>query len=208
MATLSKDQFITMLQKAAAIIEEKHQELSRFDAVTGDGDHGVTIHRSMKAVISAIEENRNQPLADLLKAVAMKVMMCDGGSTSPLLGSYFLGLATGVSSDEMSAEEIAVMFEHGLANFTKTSKASMGDKTMMDALQPATERLAEELKTTGDIKLAFDHAAEAAAAGAEKTKDYVAKYGRARTMGKKAIGHLDPGAMSISHIFRGFKAAT
>lgn len=207
MATFTKEQFIQMLQNAASLIEKNHQSLSKLDAITGDGDHGVTIYRSMKAVILAIDENRDKPFSDMLNAIAMKVMMCDGGSTSPLLGSYFLGLATAAPSDELTPQETAQLFKAGLTNFTKTSKAKPGDKTMMDALQPATEQLFKRLTETGDIHAAFDDAATHAAAGAEKTKEYIAKYGRARTMGDRAIGHLDPGAMSISYIFRGFAEA-
>ena len=172
-----------------------------------DGDHGVTIHRTMQAVVTALDDHADKPMADLLKAVAMKAMMCDGGSTSPLLGSYFLGLATGAVADELTAEQTGALFQSGLNNFAKTSKAQLGDKTMMDALQPATEALVTSLEQTADLNAAFTAAAEAAAQGAEKTKDYVAKFGRARTMGQRAIGHYDPGAVSISHIFRGFKEA-
>ena len=75
---------------------------------------------------------------------------------------------------------------------------------MMDALRPATESLSAELNASGDLTVAFNAAADAAAAGAEKTKDYVAKFGRARTMGDRAIGHQDPGATSFKHIFRAF----
>jgi dihydroxyacetone kinase-like protein len=130
--------------------------------------------------------------------------MCDGGSTSPLLGSYFLGLATGAVADELTPEQTAQMFEAGLERFQRTSKAHVGDKTMLDALAPATEALSDELRRSGDGPRAFAAAAEAAAQGAQSTTDFVAKFGRARTMGERCIGHLDPGAQSISLIFRGF----
>jgi dihydroxyacetone kinase-like protein len=137
----------------------------------------------------------------------MKVMMCDGGSTSPLLGSYFLGLASKVVADDLTPEQVADMFEAGLKGFSATSKASVGDKTMMDAFSPATEALATELRASGDCAKAFRIAADKAAEGAESTKKYVAKFGRARTMGERSIGHLDPGAKSISYIFEGFAQA-
>jgi dihydroxyacetone kinase-like protein len=207
MSTFDKSTFIQMLKLAEAKIEEEHQALSKLDAITGDGDHGITIQRTMKAVGKALDEGADKPLGDLLKAVAMKVMMCDGGSTSPLLGSYFLGLASGAVADELTAEQTGALFQAGLDNFFKTSKAQLGDKTMMDALRPATEVLVKTLNDSGDIPAAFSAASEAATQGAEKAKDYVAKFGRARTMGERAIGQYDPGAMSISHIFRGFAEA-
>jgi len=207
MSTFDKATLIQMLKQAQVNIDREHEALSKLDAMTGDGDHGITIRRTMKAVGQALDEGADKPLGDLLKAVAMKVMMCDGGSTSPLLGSYFLGLASGAVADELTAEQTAALFQAGLDNFFKTSKAALGDKTMMDALRPATEALVKTLNDSGEFPAAFSAAATAAAQGSEKAKDYVAKFGRARTMGERAIGHYDPGAVSISHIFRGFAEA-
>jgi dihydroxyacetone kinase-like protein len=204
MPALTKTQFVEMLHRSAQIIDENHVALSELDGELGDGDHGVTILRTMKAATAAVDEGPDKPFADLLNSVAMKVMMCDGGSTSPLFGSYFLGLATGAVADELTSEQTATMFEAGLERFQRTSKAHVGDKTMLDALAPATEALADELRRSGDGSRAFAVAAEAAAQGAQRTTDYVAKFGRARTMGERAVGHLDPGAQSISLIFRGF----
>ncbi|WP_143521632.1 dihydroxyacetone kinase subunit DhaL [Pseudovibrio sp. Tun.PSC04-5.I4] len=204
---LTKAQFIEMLKAAAAIIEERHPMLSKLDEATGDGDHGVTILRTMRAVTHAISENSEKPLSELIKSIAMKIMMCDGGSTSPLLGSYFLGLATKAPDDELTSEQTANMFEAGLVGFKATSKAEPGNKTMMDAFAPATEALVGELRKSGEIETAFSLAAEKAAEGAEKTKAYVAKFGRARLMGERSIGHLDPGATSISFLFEGFATA-
>ncbi|MBF0199488.1 MAG: dihydroxyacetone kinase subunit L [Planctomycetes bacterium] len=204
---MDKNQLVSMFHKAASNIESSHVVLSELDAATGDGDHGVTIHRTMQAAIEATDENAEKPMAEFLKAIAFKVMSCDGGSTSPLLGSYFLGMSMSASGDEMTPSETAAFFEGALENMLKTSKAALGDKTMMDALIPATETLASNLKDGTEFTLAFGAAAESAAQGAEKTKEYVAKFGRARTMGERAIGHIDPGAVSISHIFRGFAEA-
>jgi len=207
MSTLSKATLTEMLKQAEANIAEEHENLSKLDAATGDGDHGIAMLRTMKAVGVAVEEAADKTMGDMLKHVAMKVMMCDSGSTSPLLGSYFLGLASAAESDELTPKQAAAMFQAGLDNFQKTSKAELGDKTMLDALRPATEALTERLTGDGDVAEAFHAAAAAAAEGAEKTKGYVARLGRARTMGERAIGHYDPGAVSISHIFRGFAAA-
>lgn len=205
---LTKGLLTAMLKRAAGNIAAEHTALSELDARTGDGDHGVTINRAMTAVVAALDENAGKPLAQLLNAVAMRIMMCDGGSTGPLLGSYFMGMAMKVPSDTLSAEETACMFESALNNFSGISRAKPGDKTMMDALVPATAVLCESLRGGGSLATAFASAAKAAAEGAEATRNYVAKFGRARTMGERAIGHCDPGAMSISHIFRGFAEAS
>ena len=208
MSALSKATLAAMLKKASAIIAEEHENLCKLDAATGDGDHGIAMLRTMEGVSVAVEETAGRTMGDMLKGIATKVMMCGAGSTSPLLGSYFLGLASAATSDELTPEQAAAMFKAGLDRFQKTSKAALGDKTMLDALRPATEVLIETLTANGDVAGAFSAAAEAAAEGAEKTKGYAAKLGRARTMGERAVGHYDPGAVSIAHIFRGFAAAS
>lgn len=208
MPTLTKQNMVDMLKNAADVIAQEHESLSKLDAATGDGDHGVTINRTMKAVSLAVDESAALPLADLMKNVAMKVMMCDGGSTSPLLGSYFMGFAGAAPADELDNEQTAAFFEAALASFYGISKAELGDKTMMDALRPATETLAAGLRAGKEMKEALDAAAAAAAEGAEKTKEYVAKFGRARTMGERAIGHQDAGATSFALIFGAFAKAS
>lgn len=207
MSKFTKQNMADMLQHAAALIAQEHESLSKLDAATGDGDHGVTINRTMQAVNGAVDESAARPMADFMKSVAMKVMMCDGGSTSPLLGSYFMGFATAAPADELDNEQTAAFFEAALASFYGISKAEPGDKTMMDALRPATETLAAELRAGKEMKEAFVAAAAAAAEGAEKTTAYVAKFGRARTMGERAIGHKDPGATSFALIFDAFSKA-
>ena len=129
MSTFDKATLIQMLKQAEATIEQEHEALSKLDSITGDGDHGITINRTMKAVGLALDENADKPMADLLKAVAMKAMMCDGGSTSPLMGSYFLGLANGAVADELTAEQTATLFQAGLDNFFKTSKVERVRRT-------------------------------------------------------------------------------
>jgi dihydroxyacetone kinase-like protein len=70
----------------------------------------------------------------------------------------------------------------------------------MDALIPAVEAM----QTAGDLKIALDVAASAAAQGAESTKTYVAKFGRAKNLGERSVGHVDAGATSIALIFDAF----
>ncbi len=202
--TYTKETFIKMLQAGYTAIEGTHEMLSELDAATGDGDHGVTILRTMKAVNQATIDGADKSLAELVGDIAMQVMSCDGGSTSSLLGSYFMGFGMGAPADELDAEQTAAFFEAAFTSFQGISGASVGDKTTMDALCPATETLATELRASGDFKAAFTAAAAAAVAGAEKTKEYVAKFGRARTMGERAIGHQDAGATSMSIIWTAF----
>lgn len=193
-----------MLLAAAGKIRANHEMLSRLDSAVGDGDHGTTILRAMEAVERTVSENAGTDLRQLLSAVAWAVMSCDGGSTGPLLGSFFMGMSEGVSDkNECDCAGLAAMFEAGITKMQKLSRAQIGDKTMMDAFLPALAALKAADPAHG-IHSALLQAANAAAQGAEATKTMRAKFGRARNLGDRVIGHTDPGAVSVSLLFRGF----
>jgi phosphoenolpyruvate---glycerone phosphotransferase subunit DhaL len=96
------------------------------------------------------------------------------------------------------------MFETGLAGVRRQSKAQIGDKTIMDALLPAVEAVRQAADGAKSIKEALREAAEAAEKGAVSTKEFQARFGRAKNLGDRTIGHQDPGATSMALIFQGF----
>ena len=99
---------------------------------------------------------------------------------------------------------MAAMFEAGLSSVQNQTKAQVGDKTMMDALIPAVKAFREASKAGKSIKQALQDAAEAAKRGALATKDFKARFGRAKNLGDQTLGFQDPGATSISLLFQGF----
>jgi dihydroxyacetone kinase-like protein len=205
--TISYPQVCQMLQSAIGQIRANHEMLSRLDAAVGDGDHGTTILRTMEAVAGTIAENGGGDLAELLAKAAWNVMDCDGGSTGPLLGSLFAGMGEAVAGrSELDCNAVIAMFEGGIRKVAKQSRAAIGDKTMMDAFLPALDAL-QAAAPSGSIRTALQQAAAAAAAGAEATKPYRAKFGRARNLGERVVGHADPGAVSVSLLFKGFSEA-
>ncbi len=205
--TLSYPQVCQLLQGAVGQIRANHELLSRLDAAVGDGDHGTTILRTMEAVAKAITDSPGTDLKSLLSKIAWDVMDCDGGSTGPLLGSFFMGMSDAVAdATELDCAAVVAMLASGIRKVAKQSRAVVGDKTMMDAFLPALDAL-EAAAPAGDIHCALQQAAAAAAAGAEATKEYRAKFGRARNLGERVIGHIDPGAVSVSLIFKGFSEA-
>ncbi len=193
-----------MLLAAVAQIRANHEQLSRLDAAVGDGDHGTTILRTMEAVAKAIADTPGSDLKALFGKIAWDVMDSDGGSTGPLLGSLFMGMSDGVADlTELDCAAVVAMFEGGISKLAKQSRAVVGDKTMMDAFLPALAAL-QAAAPAGDIRGALAQAAAAAAAGAAATTQFRAKFGRARNLGERVIGHVDPGAVSVSLIFKGF----
>jgi dihydroxyacetone kinase-like protein len=205
--TIGFSQVCQMLFAAAARIRANHELLSRLDSAVGDGDHGTTMLRAMEAVEKAVSNHPDTDLRHLLSTVAWAVMSSDGGSTGPLLGSFFMGMSDGAAGrNKLDCVGLVSVFEAGIAKLQKQSRAQIGDKTMMDAFLPALAALKAAEPAHG-MAAALQRAATAAAQGAEATKTMRAKFGRARNLGDRVIGHADPGAVSVSLLFDGFRAA-
>jgi len=204
---LTSQDVARMLRGGASRLKENRDLLSQLDSATGDGDHGTTMGRVADAIIEPLTADAGTPQA-LLDTVGWSVLSVDGGSASPLVGSFLLGMSEGCpAGTQLTGEALAAAFESGLAKFRAQTPANVGDKTMLDALAPAVEALRRAVSEGRDARQALAEAAEAARAGAESTKNLQAKFGRARNLGPRSVGHADPGATSISLLFAGFEDA-
>jgi dihydroxyacetone kinase-like protein len=191
-----------MLQAALSAVEHQQAMLNQLDAATGDGDHGTAIMAAMKAATAGV--HKEGTLKETLETIGWDVMSNTSGSTSALLGSFFIGMANDVAGEELDSVQTITMFESGLANVRTSSRANVGDKTMMVALIPAIEsmtNLKEQAPSLADLFMAADKAAQK---GADSTKDLAAKFGRAKNLGERSRGTLDAGAVSTALIYHAY----
>ncbi len=206
MPDLTSADLAKILQSGAARVKENHELLSRLDAATGDGDHGVTMKRVAEAILESVAGGQSLGVGPLLEQVGWNVMSVDGGSTSPLLGSFFMGMAEGSGgSQSLDGPGLAAAFEAGLAKLRAQTPAKPGDKTMVDALVPAVEALRQGADAGAEPAVLLAQAADAAQRGADQTRELQARFGRARNLGPRTIGHVDPGATSVALLFAGFR---
>lgn len=203
MTQLTIDNFKTMLTTALANIKAREDEFSKLDAVIGDGDHGQAIVTAMSAIVATAKKGTE--FKTMLNDMGFDVMLQVSGSTSTLLGAFFLGMSDHVSGTQLDAAAVKAMFAGGLTNVQKQTKAQKGDKTMMDALIPAVEAI--QNCPSDDIKELINAGAEAALAGAQSTIELKANFGRARNYGERSIGYMDSGAASWSCMFASFSEA-
>ena len=203
MTQLTIDNFKTMLTTALAYIKAREDEFSKLDAVIGDGDHGQAIVTAMSAIVATAEKGTE--FKTMLNDMGFDVMLQVSGSTSTLLGAFFLGMSDHVSGPQLDAAAVKALFAGGLTNVQKQTKAQKGDKTMMDALIPAVEAI--QNCPSDDIKDLINAGAEAALAGAQSTIELKANFGRARNYGERSIGYMDSGAASWSCMFASFSEA-
>lgn len=196
---------VKMLQSAAELIKTNRDYLSKLDAATGDGDHGTAMFKVANAITATIESHEGADIKPLLKSVGWAAMSTDAGSTSPLYGSLFTGMSDGVEANELTPAQFVAMLDAGVAKLRKNSRAEIGGKTMIDALVPAMEALHAAIDQDQTIAEAMLAAAEAAKTGAASTKEMKASFGRAKNIGDRSIGHVDPGATSMALFFEGMQ---
>ncbi len=165
------------------------QDLNALDAKSGDGDTGSTLAGAARALINAIDR---LPLSDhtqLLRAIGQELSQTMGGSSGVLLAIFFAAAGDGASSGLPMREALRA----GLARMQEIGGASIGDRTMVDALSPALDALGENIAA----------AAAAARKGANFTATLTrAKAGRAAYINAKQLeGHIDPGAEAVARLF-------
>lgn len=136
---MNKDELASRLKNACSAVIAAQDELTEIDSHFGDADHGVTMTKIAEAVEGAVGAAQGGIKA-MLEDAAMEVMMINGGSAVPLWNTWLDGLAEAApEGDELDAEGLKQMLGHALEELAALSKAKVGDKTMMDALIPATE---------------------------------------------------------------------
>ncbi len=200
---LTLEKLKKMFAAAAKVVDEQQMYLCKLDAVCGDGDHGVAIKGAIDAANGSIASATN--LKDAFFDAGMAAMSHSNGSTSSIYGSLLMGVSEGVpdGAESLDAASLASAFEIGLNSMRDIVKGDVGDKTCFDALIPAIKAMAGK----ATVEEALDAAASAAEAGAKNTVNLQAKFGRARNLGEKSVGTLDPGAVSCSMIFAEFAKA-
>ena len=198
---MTKQEFASRLQNACAAVTAAEQELTEIDSRFGDADHGLTMSKIAKAVSAAAGESEGGIQA-MLDDAAMAVMVLNGGSAVPLWNTWLDGLQEEApEGNEIDTAGIQAIFAKALKALSDMSGAKVGDKTMMDALIPASQAIAAY--TGSDEAELFTLAARAAAEGAEATRQFTAKFGRAKSYGEQTIGTPDAGAASMAYFFQG-----
>ena len=201
MTALSVQQTYEMILKCCDAIVAKQDYLTEVDSTIGDGDHGIGMSGGMqKAKEALIKKASFDTVNDIFKLTGMSMLSSMGGASGVIFGSMFLGGVKGLEPiQELNAAAMAKIMRGSLEAICTRGKAEEGDKTMVDAFAPAVRAL--EANQDQDLTIAMEAAATAAVDGAEKTRNYVAKFGRSRYAGERALGHLDAGAVSVSIIF-------
>ena len=201
--------FRAWITAAARVVAEQRDHLTQLDAAIGDADHGINLDRGFTAVLSTIGSAAPATPGAVLTLTGTTLISKVGGASGPLYGTAFrrAGKALGDATD-VHMPGLAAALEAALAGVQQLGAAREGDKTMVDALAPATAAFSKAIAQGASDADALAALVEAAQAGAAATISMQALKGRASYLGPRSVGHEDPGAASTALILGALRDAT
>ncbi|ESY81176.1 dihydroxyacetone kinase [Mesorhizobium sp. LNHC221B00] len=189
-----------MFDEIATAIEADKDRLCRLDGVIGDADHGIAMALGFGAVrdaLASLDLAAVEPTA-LLNGAAKSFLNAVGASSGPLYATAFMRAAAAVKGKAtLTDAEFIALFQAMAQGIKDRGKAEPGEKTMIDAWQPAAEAAGAAHAAGKTLSESLAAALAAAESGAEATKDMVATKGRSARLGERSLGHMDPGAASV-----------
>jgi phosphoenolpyruvate---glycerone phosphotransferase subunit DhaL len=187
---------------AREVIAHEHV-LGQADRAIGDGDHGTGMRRGFTAAADRLQADGSATVEDVFRAVGTTLTATMGGASGVVFGLMFsAGPPAGAGHPELTATVLVEHLGRALEEITRRGRARPGDKTMIDALDPAVHALRTAAQAGATLADALRGAQSAAEEGAERTRGYVARFGKARALHERALGHPDPGALSVALILR------
>jgi dihydroxyacetone kinase-like protein len=182
-----------LIQNATQTLIDHVEELTTLDQAIGDGDHGLNMKRGAQAIQAKLPELQEANLNDALKLMGKTCIAMIGGSSGPVFGTLLMTLGKALPT-EPTAADFAPALRASIEALTRLGKAEVGQKTLLDVLDPVQKVLA----LGGDDLIArvrqCAHDSAAATAAMDATR------GRSSFLGERAKGHVDPGSRSMALI--------
>jgi dihydroxyacetone kinase/dihydroxyacetone kinase-like protein len=181
-----------------AVDNEKY--FGDLDAVVGDGDFGYSLARGFEKVLEGWGGIDRSDAGTFLKKTGMIISSRIGGTSGPLWGTAFMRAGMAAGSDRVDGAKVVAMLRAAVEGIKTRGQSDVGDKTLLDALVPLTDRLEQELTAGSDGGKALAAAAATTREAAEATASLVARRGRASYTGERSVGSVDAGAMAVAVI--------
>lgn len=182
--------------------ESAKEQLGELDRQAGDGDFAVNLSQALQRARLGLDElGGDAPGADQVFAAVSTAFLHTGGTSGPLLGMWFREVAKAWSAESDPLAALCVGIRCGTATVQRLGGAQVGDKTMVDAMVPASQALDAARLAGADLTTALQEAALAADRGVRDTVGQRASLGRASYVGELAMGVADPGASAIALFF-------
>ncbi len=186
-------------------VMQAKDELNNMDSACGDGDFGTSMWISFSNARKQIDELPSNDVGTMLLTAGQAILSSAGGAAGPVFGSFFIEAGkVAKEKDELDVADLARMFDASLNRIKRQGGAKVGDKTVVDTLEPAVNALKEDVAKNVGLSESLRNAASASRTGCESTKGIVARHGKARYLGEQTLGYVDPGAHVMAIIFEAF----
>ena len=190
---------LSLIRAATQTLIDHVDELTELDSAIGDGDHGLNMKRGALAIEARLGEWQTLTLNEALKAAGTVCMGTIGGSSGPVFGTLLVTLAKELPPAPR-APDLAAALVASIAALTRLGKAEVGQKTLLDVLDPVQRLLATSDPATADAADLKAQVKQCALDSAAATAAMDAIRGRASFLGERALGHVDPGSRSMALI--------
>jgi phosphoenolpyruvate---glycerone phosphotransferase subunit DhaL len=192
---VTREDVLRWLDALQEVFAENQRQLTALDSAVGDGDLGISLDRGFTAVQAELSANPPADLRSVFQTVATVLIRTMGGTAGPLLGTFFLRAGTACAGkSELAPADVMALFQAGVEGIQQRGKATLGDKTMLDALLPAVDAMRGALEAGSGLADILERGAAAAEAGMRATIAMQARKGRGSYLGERSVGHQDPGA--------------
>lgn len=196
---LADVEYVVRTLAQTAVDNEK--EFGDLDAVVGDGDLGYSLARGFEKVLQDWDTLKRDDVATFLQQIALAISSRIGGTSGPLWGTAFLRASAAAKTvDRIDGAAAVGMLRAAAEGIMARGNASLGDKTLLDALVPGTDELERQLAAgagPAECRAAF---AKTVRECADATSTLEARRGRASYSGERSIGSPDAGAVAIAII--------
>ncbi|HUO41509.1 MAG TPA: dihydroxyacetone kinase subunit DhaL [Methylomirabilota bacterium] len=202
---LNAPQVRQILLSITTRVMQGKDELNSMDSACGDGDFGTSMWISFSEARKQINLDPSNDTGIILLTFGHAILSSAGGAAGPIFGSLFIEAGkVAKGKEELDATDLTKMFEASLNKIKQQGGAKVGDKTVVDALEPAIGALRESAAKNSSVSRCLANAANAAKTGCEATKGIVARHGKAKYLGEQTLGYVDPGAYVMTIIFEEF----
>ena len=182
-----------IIQNATQTLIDHLEELTALDQAIGDGDHGLNMKRGAEAIQAKMGSMKDATFNEAFITMGKTCIAMIGGSSGPVFGTLLMTLGKELPTNP-TVQDYATVLRKGIEALTRLGKAEVGQKTLLDVLDPVQKVLA--LGGADIVQRVRNCANESAAA----TANMDATRGRSSFLGDRAKGHVDPGSRSMALI--------
>lgn len=201
MNTLTASQLKEMLLFIAQRVIDAKEILGQADRNIGDGDHGIGMANGFEAVKEELSKKEFSDVYAVFSTTGRTMIRVMGGASGIIFGLlFYAGAKNQLPKAEITTQEFASLFQKALEEIQLKGQAKVGDKTLVDGLYPFVEALNKSAGEGSDFEAMLAQGSAGAEAGKEASKAYKAKFGKAKTLGERAIGFPDAGCMTLTVI--------